>query len=348
MTNEVATKEAFKPPLVTGGRVKAIVPENIEQAFRLATAIAAANMAPKAYNRDANSIMIGIMHGMEVGFTPMAALQSIAVINGMPVIWGDGALALVRASGLLEEVKETTTGEGDQAKANCWVKRKGEEGMERSFSVADAKKAELWGKKGPWQTYPQRMLLMRARSWALRDGFADVLRGLHIAEEAQDMGNLYQAADGTYVPAEKPLREHYLKEAEARQQAAEPDLDAAHRRVTTGYSGDEPEESENEETDKPSEDATGDEGPGGGEGTPNDPPAGSPNGDGQAKPASKGLTAALSNLKAGLGKQGTLDDLDGWLARPMVGKTAAGLSPDEQAAWHEAVENTREALGQME
>ena len=327
-----ADRPEYKPPLASGGRIKAIVPENIEQAYRLASAIAAANMAPKAYNRDANSIMVGIMHGMEVGFTPMAALQSIAVINGMPAIWGDGALGLVRASGLLEEFKESIEGEGDQAKAVCWVKRKAEEGMQREFSVADAKKAELWGKRGPWQNYPKRMLQMRARSWALRDGFADVLRGLHIAEEAQDMGNLYQAADGSYVPEERPLREHYVKQAEARQQAAEPDLDAEFRRGTTGYVGDEPEEPAEDEATETSEDATGGEGP----------TAGS-----RARPT-LGPGERLTKLRATLAKQETLDALEGLLTNPMLDKSVAGLSEPDQAAWREAVENHREALGAME
>ena len=355
MSKEVATKETARPPLVTGGRIKAIVPENIEQAYRLASAIAAANMAPKAYNRDANSIMIGIMHGMEVGFTPMAALQSIAVINGTPCIWGDGALALVRASGLLEEFKETIEGEGDQAKAVCWIKRKGEEGMARSFSVADAKKAELWGKKGPWQTYPQRMLPMRARSWALRDGFADVLRGLHIAEEAQDMGNLYRAADGSYVPEARPLREHYVKQAEARQQAAEPDLDAEHRRVTKGYVGDEPEdEPDDKETVSPSEDATGDEGPGGGEGTPNDPPAGSPTVEGDhvgkefgLPPENRDHAKDLAWLKETAEKAETDQSLKKWLAKEATEKVVAGLPDDLHEDWLAHINGVFEALGAM-
>ena len=46
--------------------------------------------------------MIAIMHGLEVGLSPLSALQRIAVINGRPTIWGDGALALVKASGLCE------------------------------------------------------------------------------------------------------------------------------------------------------------------------------------------------------------------------------------------------------
>jgi hypothetical protein len=54
------------------------------------------------------------------------------------------------------------------------------------FSVADAKKASLWGKSGPWSQYPRRMLQMRARGFALRDAFPDVLKGLVTAEEAFD------------------------------------------------------------------------------------------------------------------------------------------------------------------
>lgn len=190
-----------KPPLQAGAKVAAIVPQSIEESFRLANAIAAAGFAPKSYNNDANKIMVGIMHGMEVGLTPMAALQSIAVINGMPSIWGDGALALIRSSGLLESFSETVDGQGDGLRAICTLKRRGEpDAVARHFSVGDAKQAGLWSKQGPWQQYPRRMLQMRARSWAMRDAFADVLKGLGIHEEMRDMGTLVDAGDGTYAP----------------------------------------------------------------------------------------------------------------------------------------------------
>jgi hypothetical protein len=55
-----------------------------------------------------------------------------------------------------------------------------------ALAVAEAKKAGLWGKGGPWTQYPRRMLQMRARGFALRDAFPDVLRGLVTAEEAAD------------------------------------------------------------------------------------------------------------------------------------------------------------------
>lgn len=184
-TTAVATTEQqrSRPPAVqAGGTISAMIPTDIDQAFRLARAIAMSGMAPKAYGQDENKCFVGILAGAEVGFAPMQALQSIAVINGNPSIWGDGALALVQASGLLESIEETDDGN----EATCCVVRKGWAPIVRTFSMEDAKKAKLAGKAGPWTDYPKRMRQMRARSWALRDGFADVLKGLHIAEEVRD------------------------------------------------------------------------------------------------------------------------------------------------------------------
>lgn len=186
--SEAATAEAPRlPALQAGGTVKAIVPQDFDGAWRIANAVTKAGMAPKGLETPEKA-MVAIMHGMEVGMTPMAALQSIAVVNGRPTIWGDGAIGLVRGSGKCEWIKERIDGEGESMVAFCEVKRKGEaDPIKATFSVADAKKASLWGKAGPWQQYPKRMLAMRARAFALRDGFADVLRGLGIAEEVQDI-----------------------------------------------------------------------------------------------------------------------------------------------------------------
>lgn len=186
--NAIVQAEAPRlPALQSGGQVRAIVPQDFDGAWRIANAVVVAGMAPKGLDTPEKA-MVAIMHGMEVGMTPMAALQSIAVVNGRPTIWGDGALGLVRASSKCEYVKERLEGDGDNMVAICEVKRKGEDQpVVARFSVADAKKASLWGKQGPWQQYPKRMLAMRARAFALRDGFADVLRGLGIAEEVQDI-----------------------------------------------------------------------------------------------------------------------------------------------------------------
>lgn len=233
-TKGVTVREApIKPPLVAGGGaggITPIVPRTLEEAYRLAQAIAAADMAPKAYARDANRIMVGILHGLEVGLTPMAALQSIAVINGMPTIFGDGMLGIVRASGLLESFHESIEGKDRARVAVCRVKRRGEpEPIERRFSWAQAELAGLDKKPGPWSQYPDRMFSMRARSWALRDGFADVLRGLSTPDDRGEGVNLGADAEGTYVP--RPVRAQY--------EAPPPDMDRAYKAAMGEYVDDE-------------------------------------------------------------------------------------------------------------
>jgi hypothetical protein len=187
MSNVVAVDP--RPSLTVGNRPTAIVPTDMDSAYRLAKAICIAGMAPKGMETP-EKCMIAIMRGMEVGLTPFMALDKIAIVGNRPTIWGDGALGLVRGSGLCEFVRERIEGKDDARVAVCEVKRRGEpEPIRRTFSVTDAKKAGLWGKAGPWQQYQERMLQMRARAFALRDGFADVLGGLYLREELDDGRN---------------------------------------------------------------------------------------------------------------------------------------------------------------
>jgi hypothetical protein len=184
--NEESTQDQprQKLPVKAGGRIAAMIPTDIDQAYRFAQALAGSGMTPKAFNNDPNKILVGIIAGMEVGLAPFQALQSIAVINGNPSLWGDGALALIQGSGLLVDIEETDDGDT----ATCRLVRKDRETpIIRQFSNAMAKSAGLLGKAGPWTQYQARMRQMRARSWAMRDGFPDVLKGIGIAEEVRDV-----------------------------------------------------------------------------------------------------------------------------------------------------------------
>ena len=177
MSTEISTTRT------TGGLALA----SFDDAFRFAKMVAASEFAPKDFKSKPESCMLAIQHGSEVGLSPMQSLQSIAVINGRPTIWGDAALALVQSSPVCEYVKEYTEGQGDNLTAVCEAKRRGYPAPTVSrFSMADAKRAGLAGKAGPWSQYPERMLALRARGFALRNAFADALRGLITAEEAQD------------------------------------------------------------------------------------------------------------------------------------------------------------------
>jgi len=143
---------------------------------------------PMHIQNNPRDILVAVQWGYEIGLAPLQALQNISVINGKPSVYGDAAMALVQASPVCEDVQETIEGDGtSNPVAICKVKRRGRSEVISKYSVEDAKRAGLWGKQGPWSQYPKRMLQMRARGFALRDAFPDVLKGLITAEEAQDM-----------------------------------------------------------------------------------------------------------------------------------------------------------------
>ena len=162
-------------------------PTTITEAIQFSEMLASSQMVPKQYQGKPQDIMVCVQWGMELGLAPLQALQNIAVINGKPSVYGDAAMALVQASPLCEGVEEFIEGEGTTNPiAVCVAHRKGRKPVRSTFSVEDAKRAGLWGKQGPWQAYPKRMLAMRARGFALRDAFPDALRGMVTAEEASD------------------------------------------------------------------------------------------------------------------------------------------------------------------
>ena len=112
------------------------------------------------------------------------------MVNGRATLYGDGMLAVAQASGLLVDISETLEGTPanlDKMAATCVVKRQGRPTPSRcTFTWADAKQAGLTG-SDTYKKFPGRMLKARARAFALRDAFPDVLCGVMSSDEAADL-----------------------------------------------------------------------------------------------------------------------------------------------------------------
>ena len=182
-------------------------PQNFDQAMTFASMLADSDLVPKDFKGKPGNCLIAMQWGAELGLKPLQALSNIAVVNGRAALWGDAVIALVRSSPLCEYVKESDDGHT----ATCRAKRRGEVEHVTTFSMDDAKQAGLANKQGPWSQYPRRMRQMRARAFALRDVFPDVLRGMPVAEEVMDIPDERHMGPAevlaTVVPAEYPQAE---------------------------------------------------------------------------------------------------------------------------------------------
>lgn len=186
-------------------------PKTADEAMAIASRIAKSGLIPKQFQNKPEDVFTCMLWCHTLGMPIMQGLQSISVINGRPSLWGDGLLAVVMSSGKLEDFKETVETDANGIEvATCTVKRKGlATPVTWSFSTADARKAGLLSKPGPWQQYPKRMLQMRARAFALRSAFPDVLSGMGSAEEETDIeeseadASTAEAASARKMPARK-------------------------------------------------------------------------------------------------------------------------------------------------
>jgi len=190
------TVPAVRPPEPKVPVAFGVMPATFDEALRMAKIIAESDLAGPYKGRIAD-VYVAMQKGGELGLTPLQALESFYVVNARAVLYGDAPLAVVLRSGLCEDLVEYFEVKGarhdglvaadwqdDTTAAVCLVKRRGRpQPIASRFTVAQAKTAKLLNKPGPWAQYADRMLKLRARSYALRDGFADVLKGFPIGEE---------------------------------------------------------------------------------------------------------------------------------------------------------------------
>jgi hypothetical protein len=198
-------------------------PQSLEELIRYAEILAKSDGVPKCYRGQPSTIVYAIQIGAGLGLDAAQSIQSIANIDGQLRMWGDSPLGIVRASGLLEkfsevghfpEPDEDGTEHYKEWVATCTLTRRGEPEQIVEYTYDDAVRAGLWMRKSreggamPWSSSPKRMMKYRARGFALRDNFPDVLKGIAIAEEFDEPRNVTAQAPGLDGDRTGQLKEH--------------------------------------------------------------------------------------------------------------------------------------------
>lgn len=178
--------------MMVAERPATLNPVTLDEWIRLAEYLAKSDLVPKEFQGKPANIIVAAQYGAEVGLKWMQALQSIAVISGKPTLYGDAGLALIQVHPAFVSIKESD--DLTTQTATCEIVREGWEPVIRRFSHADAERIQVYdggsmkalANRTMWKNFPVRMRQMRARWWAMRDCFADALKGIMGREEIEN------------------------------------------------------------------------------------------------------------------------------------------------------------------
>ena len=216
---------------------RGIVPSNYDELLQFAALYHKSGLAPKSF-KDVPQVTIAMAMCIELERPIITGIQDMSVINGRVGIFGDAALAMVRASGQLENIKEWNKGQPlkDGWDFFCLLRRKGDGKCEdpEMYKQDKCRHCEItyncefvgvwtWAesiqagfheaeKHLPWRRFTKRMMQFKARNFIMRDKFGDILKGIKSIEEIQDIIELEQLPNGSHGTAVKKTLEALEKE----------------------------------------------------------------------------------------------------------------------------------------
>lgn len=184
---------------------------DIDQAWRMATALASSSLLPDALRNKASDVLSMILYGQDLGLSPMQAIQGIYVVKGKPQMSAQTWIALTRRAGhrlsVLEHTAEKCTVEitrGDTGEAHA-----------ETFTIADAQTAKLTS-NDTWSKYPKRMLLARAVTNCCRFICPEIALGFGTEGEYEEPATSPEQALAHAVDArtERPSEDDNVQDAE--------------------------------------------------------------------------------------------------------------------------------------
>jgi hypothetical protein len=170
-----------------GGTCRGIVRVgDMDGLWRFAGLLVQSQCLPDSWEDQATAF-IALQAGSEVGMSLVQTTKCVMVINKKPSLYDDGPLALCMASGKFDHSQHEETWDEATKEAVVTVCRIGGKPKTGRFSIAKAERAGLVRRNQNYGLYPDRMCTRRARAFALRDAFPDVLMGLSVKEEIEDV-----------------------------------------------------------------------------------------------------------------------------------------------------------------
>jgi len=171
---------ALVPQVIDADYTRQLEPRTMTEAITLAKYAFDSRMFG-AYG-SAQSVLMTIMAGRELGMPTMHALRAFHVIEGRPVLAADAIRALVMRSGV---VKYFRCIERTAERATFAAKRGDDPEIVLSYSISEAQAAGLVKPGSGWVKNPADLLVARAGSKLARLIAPDVVHGIYSPDEME-------------------------------------------------------------------------------------------------------------------------------------------------------------------
>ena len=175
-------------------------PTTLEQAYRLAKALAESDLVPERYRRKPNDCFVALDIAERLRSHWLAVMQSLYVVKGTPAFDAKFIVAQINQSGLYTNPLDYEIKGGDDAFNKDY--------QVRAFATSASTgktlfgpwitwkiiKGEGWDSKpgSKWLTMPEQMFHYRAASWFKNRHCPQVTMGMMSMDEAYDMPEVKQ------------------------------------------------------------------------------------------------------------------------------------------------------------
>ena len=163
MAQEVAKVSAAALPAMPGG---SLVPQNMDQALRLAEVMARAKLVPEKLQGSVGDCLMVVELAMRWRMSPFAVAQCVSVIHGRLMLEGKLVAAAIENSGAIDGLLDyELSGQGDNRKVVVSATRRGEP----KPRTIDVTLKDAITENGIWKKQPDQQLCYHgARVWARR------------------------------------------------------------------------------------------------------------------------------------------------------------------------------------
>lgn len=169
--------------------------ESFRESYKLASVLAKSSLVPQQYQGKTEDCALAIDMADRMGVSPLMVMQSLYVVKGKPSWSGQACMSFIKAK--YGDAQPVYTGQRGTDTRGCFVrvvKPDGEviDGAEVTIAMAKAegwysKKDKYGNETSKWQTMPELMLAYRAASFFAKVYCPEILMGVAVEGEVEDI-----------------------------------------------------------------------------------------------------------------------------------------------------------------